>query len=154
MKKIMIIVAGLSILGSCKKDRPELPPPSSKIIGIQDDWILSKVIQVDEITQKELDVSSVYKGRDPMKINFKITGTDTLYSVIPGSSANYLGTSGKWKFDDNTYPTKVIITHDGNDSYLPLLRTIREGDPTLEFKYTKVCRGRNVVSYNYIFSRS
>jgi hypothetical protein len=153
MKKIMILIASCSMLMACKKDRPELQPPASKMVGIQDDWQLSKVIQFDEITQRELDVSSVYIGTDPMKVNFKVTPTDTVYSVIAGSSANYLGTAGKWKFDNTEYPTKVIINYDGNEYNLPLLRTIREGDPTLEIKYTKVCRGRNVVSYKYIFTR-
>lgn len=154
MKKIVFIIAGLLTLWACKRDRAELAAPLSKIAGIQDDWTLYKVVQYDEITQKELEVTTVYLGNDPMKINFSITGTDTIYSVIPGTSKNYFGTTGKWHFDNNDYPTKLIINNAGNDSYMPLLRTIREGDPSLEFKYTKVCSGRNVVSYKYFFKRS
>lgn len=153
MKKIILLIACFSTLIACKKDRAELKPAASKFIGIQDDWQLSKVIQFDEITQRELDVSLVYIGATPMKVSFNATATDTIYSVVSGTSANYLGTNGKWKFDDYEYPTKVILNYDGNDHYLPLLRTIREGDPTLELKYTKVCHGRNVVSYKYIFTR-
>ena len=153
MKKIAIILAGLCIWAGCKRDRKELPAPASKVAGIQDDWVLSKVLQFDEISQKELDVSTVYLGADPTRINFRISGVDTAYTVVPGTSVNYLGTSGQWRFDDNNYPTKLIVTHDGNTYHLPLLRTIREGDPTLEIKYTKVCSGKNVVSYKYIFKR-
>jgi len=154
MKNILFILLALLALGSCKKDRPELAPPASKIAGIQDDWTLNKVIQVDEISQRELDVSQVYIGLTPMQINFKISGTDTAYSVVKGTSANYFGNSGTWKFDDNLYPTKLILNHDGNDYQLPLLRTVREGDPNLEIKYRKICSGKNVVTYKYIFKRS
>jgi len=154
MKKIIILITAFLAISSCKNDRLQLAPAASKIAGIQDDWTLNQVIQIDEISQRELDVSQVYIGTSPMQINFKINGTDTTYSVVNGTSANYLGNSGTWKFDDINYPTKLIINHNGNDYQLPLIRTVREGDPNLEFRYTKVCSGKNVVSYKYIFKRS
>jgi len=155
MKKIIILILVIQVsLVACKKERPELEPAGSNVEGIQDDWTLAKVVQFDEITLKELDVSSVYIGTDPMKINFKINGTDTSYSVIKGSSINYLGSTGTWSFDDNDYPTKLILNIAGNDNYMPLLRTVRPTSQSLEFKFTKICSGKKVVSYKYSFKRS
>lgn len=155
MKKIIILILAIQVsLVSCKKERPELEPAGSNVEGIQDDWTLFKVIQYDEITQKELDVSSVYIGTDPMKMNFKINGSDTIYSVVKGSSINYLGTSGTWTFDDFEFPTRLILTVAGNDNYMPLLRTVRPTSQSLEFKFTKICSGKKVVSYKYSFKRS
>ena len=70
MKKIMILIASFSMLMACKKDRPELQPPASKMVGIQDDWQLSKVIQFDEITQRELD-TRLEKIPFPYKANLQ-----------------------------------------------------------------------------------
>ncbi len=154
MKKLIIIISIIQLtIGSCKEDRPELPPAGSKVEGIQDDWSLFKVMQYDEISQKELDVSSVYIGADPMKMNFKIEGQDTLYTITTGSSINYLGNNGTWRFDDNEFPTTLTINFDGNDHILKLNRTVRPQDQTLEFKFSKVCSGKRVVSYNYTFKR-
>lgn len=155
MKKIIILILTIQVaLVSCKKERPELEPAGSNVEGIQDDWTLSKVVQFDEITLKELDVSSVYIGSDPMKMNFKIAGNDTTYTVVKGSSINYLGSSGTWSFDDFEFPTKLILKIAGNDNYMPLLRTVRPTSQSLEFKFTKICGGKKVVSYKYSFKRS
>lgn len=155
MKKIWIIAITLQIgLMACKKERPELPPAGSNVDGIQDEWILSKVVQYDEITQKVLDVSSVYIGADPMKLQFKISGSDTAYTAVSGTSVNYLGNAGTWSFDNYEYPTRLIVNFNGNDHVLPLLRTVRPTAQSLEFKYTKICRGKAVVSYLYSFKRS
>ncbi|MCB9252779.1 MAG: DUF5004 domain-containing protein [Flavobacteriales bacterium] len=155
MKKLTTILLFLPLIwASCKKERPSLDPPGSKVDGIRDEWVLFQVKQFDEITENELDVSSVYIGNDPMKIEFKIENTDTLYSVTEGSSLNYLGSNGNWRFDNNEFPEKLIVNFDGNDIFLKLNRTVRPTDQTLEFKFSKVCHGRRVVSYNYVFKRS
>ena len=153
MKKYIIVLILFINITACKKERPTLEPAGSKVEGIQDDWKLFRVMQYDEISQKELDVSSVYIGKQPMVLTFKISGTDTAYTNLPGTSVNYLGENGTWHFDNNEFPTTLTIRFDGNDHILKLNRTVRPQDQTLEFKFSKVCHGKRVVSYNYTFKR-
>ncbi len=141
---------------SCSEDRPKLGPPSSKLAGINDTWVLTGVEQLDENATRNniLDVSSVYIGSIPTEISFD--SDSFTYVVIAGTSPNFMGDSGTWSFDDNNYPTLFTITHDGITERCSLNRTVRTVDQTLEFKYSRYCDpdlSKKTVSYNYTFTR-
>ena len=138
---------------SCKEDELSIGPPSSKMEGIHDNFRLIEVIQVDELSSNkdEWDVSEVYIGNPVAEIAF-----DTLsftYEFNPGSALNYIGTDGSWTFDDNQFPTKIIIDTGGYLMDLPLLRTIRAVDNHLMFQVSRNCSGNNNISYKYKFER-
>lgn len=151
----LLFALGVFTLNSCKKERLELEPPSSKLEGINATWKLIEVIQVDEADAlfPEMEVSEAFIGEDGLEITFN--SNDFSYSVRAGESPNYFGTSGTWAFDDNEFPTLISISHDGKTENLNLLRTVRTVDKTLEFRYYRQCAdaGKNVVSYKMVFER-
>ena len=150
---IVIIVLGLA---ACKKERPVLNEPGNKLDGINANWELVEVIQVDEasISKDELDVSDIFLG-NPLKID--INSTDFTYSVDNTSGPNYFGVSGTWEFDDNEFPTKVTFTTSTSKVIdLPLVTTIRPQDTYLNFKIVRKCGGDEeaYVGYKFKFIRA
>ena len=156
MKKYisLILIVGFALAG-CKKERPVLSEPGSKLEGIHANWEMVEVIQVDEVSinKDELDVSDVFLT-NPMKIN--INSEDFTYTVDNPSGPNYFGNSGKWEFDDNEYPTMITITTDASKVIeLPLVSTIRPQDTYLNFKLLRTCGGSDdaYVGYKFKFAR-
>lgn len=153
---LTLILFTLLVISFSSCDKNEIPPigdPSSKVLGIQDDWTLTKVVQVDLLTpfnENSMDVSSVFIGDTPAAMNFDANN----YTINYGSSPEgLLGTGGTWAFDDNDYPTNITLTSNGETFIVDLNRTVRETDTTLEFELKRVCGGIESISYKYIFAR-
>lgn len=151
----------LTFLGfsACKK-RPVLNAPASKTQGIAGTWKLYLIEQVD-VNNKlgnirsdtVLDVTSVYLGsKTPMQLSISASGT---YSLSPGVADSYFKkTSGNWKFNNNDYPTMLIMDNaTAEENRLFLLTPTRPQDPVLGIKASKVCSGRRTVSYNLFYKR-
>lgn len=156
--KWMFIFALTAIVASSGcKDKDELDPPGSKLDGINSNWEMVDVVQIDIATlaQKELNVSNAFIGAKAMKIQFN--ASDFTYTVTPGSGPNYFGTAGTWAFDDNEYPTKITLTTSANETkVLPLVRTIRPVDAFLHFSYQRKCANADkpYIAYEFKFIRS
>ncbi len=153
---LKIIVLALFVIGFSSCDEDEIPPigePSSKVLGIQDEWTLTKVVQVDLLTpfnENSMDVSGVFIGNAPAAMSFDADN----YTINYGSSPEgLLGTGGTWAFDDNDYPTNITLTSNGETYVVDLNRTVRETDLTLEFELKKVCEGVESIAYQYVFTR-
>ncbi|MBI1308065.1 MAG: DUF5004 domain-containing protein [Bacteroidetes bacterium] len=154
---LMLLMLPVLIFTGCKKDRPVLDPPGSKLEGINSSWILVGVDQVDiaSLQQKSLDVSEAFIGDIAMQVQFN--SSDFTYSVTNGSGPNYFGNSGSWAFDDNEYPTQITLTTSTGDvKVCPLLHTIRPVDTYLQFSYARTCSNADApyVSYNFKFART
>lgn len=151
MATVLILVAG------CEKN--EIPPIGERfsyVEGINDSWTLTQVIQTDKVTSNKdrntLDVSDIFMGSTPMKINFNSSGFS--YSVNAGTTLNLLGENGIWAFDDEDTPTKLTLTTFDDDIYvLELLAPVRKVENELKFEFVRTCRGEQSVGYQYIFSR-
>ena len=151
-------------LAGCKQAPPEIGEPLSKLEGINDTWQLSKVIQVDKLTlsfDSTYDISAVFVGDEPSTISFN--STDFTYTTDHKKGPDYLGSGGKWTFENpslseqsqkDEYPTQILLTPTGADQItLILLRTVRTSDKQLEFQFVRRCRETNCIGYNYIFTR-
>lgn len=152
---LLMLLAGLVFMTSCKPEELTLDPAGSKLDGINDTFTLTSVIQVDQITsefENTLDVSSAFIGTAPASITYN--SADFTWSYTPGDSPDYLGSGGSWSFDDNDYPTMISMVQGANNFDLTLLRTIRPQDQTLEFQLDKSCSGTPNVSYQYTFTRN
>lgn len=150
---LTLVLAVLVGLTGCKKEEYVLDPAPSKLEGINGTFSLAKVMQVDQLTfdvNNSLDVSSVFVGETPARITFDSdAGT---FSYDSGSTIDFIGGSGSWSFDNNDYPTKIMMNN-GADTYeVTLLRTIRPQD-NLEFQLDRMCSGTLVFSYQYFFER-
>lgn len=162
--RLMPFLALLALLPACQKDNiPPLGTPYSQVEGINDDWKLVGILQVDELTGgtlRQLDVSSLLLGGNPATATF--SSGDRTFSATPNDSRIYLPSSGTWAFDDDTYPTKLILTDgNGNVSELPLQRPARERvDQNLVVKFTRPIgdcadiEKPGAVSYIYTFTRN
>lgn len=141
---------------SCNKTT-ELPigDPYSKVEGINGSFKLSKVTQVDERTTalvNTLDISNAFIGDTAMQMSFN--STNKTFSITPGSTPNvFKVTSGTWRFDDDTYPTKLILTSNGVDIDMPLSSTIRVTETKLGVKFTRLLRGKAATSYIFTLDR-
>lgn len=154
----------LALLPACQKDNiPPLGTPYSQVTGISDNWKLTGIVQVDELTGgtlRQLDVSSLLLGSNPATAVF--SASDRTFSAAANDSRIYLPGSGTWAFDDDTYPTRLILTDgNGNVSELPLQRPVRERvDQNLVIKFTRPIgdcaelEKPGAVSYIYTFTRN
>ena len=163
MKHKIIIAAKLFIIflwfSGCKKEK-KLNQPASKIEGINSEWILTKVEQIDvnntlAFVESDtlLEVSRAFIGGNPMQLN--IDANTFTYTIATGSSMNvFNSTSGTWKFDNNEYPAYVVFDEGSvNEARYKLTRPIRPQDYYLVLKVNKVCAGKRTVSYHLWFVR-
>ena len=156
MKKIFTITIALALLAGCREQKTQLDPPGSKLEGINAQWTLVEVEQVDvaSIQQSTLDVSKAFLKNGSLDVNFN--SSDFTYAVnsdIP----NYLGDGGSWSFDDNEYPTKIYLIPSGSDTIkLDMLSTIRPIDTYLHVAVVRTCGPNNdpYIGYNLKFIRS
>jgi hypothetical protein len=161
---ILILIALLSVtmLSQCKKKTYTLDPPPSKIEGLNGDWSLYSVIQVDEISlsKGEKDISQFYIGSDTttvMQANF--SSSDKTFTITPGTMGrNYLPSSGTWTFDDNDYPQYIYLVDDnGVETTLKLQAPTRPVDTELKFSFQRSCiingEEKEYVGYRYEFNR-
>ena len=134
---ILLILAFVFIVQSCTKDEPVIGEAFSHVKGISDTWVLTSIQQTDELAESApLDVTEVMLGADPSTIVFN--EADRSYTLTNGSSIQYLPASGKWAFDDDNYPSNVVLTSGTNTYTLNLQKPIREKvDNSLEFKYIR-----------------
>jgi len=152
----VFVLTLLCVISACKKDRPELDPPGSKLEGINANWTLVEVEQIDinNVAEPTLDVSEAYLNNSSMEIKFNSESFS--YEVLYGNTPAFFGNSGTWKFDDNEYPANIELTSDLSEVInLPLIRTIRPQDPFLIFGFERTCGNdeKPYIKYHYKFIR-
>jgi len=160
-KIVLLIISVIVVVFSCADD--DIPPIGtafSQVSGIQDDWTLVAVKQVDELTGSEdntIDVSSVIIGNTPATITFNATE----YNSNTGSSKILFPSSGRWSFDNNEFPSQINVESGGNQISLIMQAPVRENvDEKLSFKFVRpfgTCAGVEdkvgAVGYIYEFQR-
>ena len=158
MKKIslalVLLLAVLVGLTGCQPEEYVLQPAPSKIEGIEDTFVLSRVVQVDQRTlniDNTLDISAVFVGESGGELTFDPeAGT---FAFVPNTSIDFLGTSGTWGFDDPDYPSMIVMNNSTETYTLNLLRTIRPQDQ-LQVQLNRECSGEVSVSYQMYFERN
>ncbi len=163
MKNIkMSLVLSLSFLlalSACKKDIKEIGMPGSKVEGIKATWVLTKAVQVDELslTKEAANIYGYFASSSKLP---NITFTDTTYSVdTTGLDLNFFGAaSGTWAFDDPEFPSTITFNPEGASSFeLKLNGPIRPQDNLrLSKEVHKSCKGKATwaMSYNLEFKRN
>lgn len=158
MRRLFWIFSAALLIASCKSDVSDSPGAVyNKMDGIKASWTLYRCIQIDEksLTKEYADITSFFtKGNKMPNIQF----SDSTYSVdTAGLSLNYFGSAtGKWKFDDVNYPTKITFTPNGLPAFdMYLNGPTRTSDVYLKFKRTIPCSssGSNIFTYNLDFIR-
>ena len=159
---IVLICCLLLGLYACEdsKDNKEIGAPLSQLEGINDNWQLESIKQIDELAgDNEIDVTDILLGTTPAVITFN--STDFTFSTDKGTSKIYFPESGNWTFDNNEFPTQILVPVGGENLILDMITPVRpEVDRILEFKYVRPfgdCQSfegeRGAVAYQYRFVR-
>lgn len=139
-----------------------LDSPPSKVEGLNGDWKLYSVNEVDEISlsKDERDISEFYIGdnsEDVLSISFN--SSDKTFMITTGEiGRNYLPSSGTWSFDDDNYPQYIYLKDDdGVVTALKLQGPTRPQDMQLKFSFQRFCfidgEEKEYVGYRYEFNR-
>ena len=156
---LFLLMASLS---QCKKKTYTLDPPSSKVEGLNGDWELYSVIQVDEksLSKDERDLSEFYIGDGSAELmNVSFSSSNKTFEIVLGEiGRNFLPSSGTWSFDDDNFPSYIYLEADnGEVTSLKLQSTTRPQDQKLKFSFQRSCtiNGENLeyVGYRYELNR-
>lgn len=151
---ILLIVLAISLLG-CEKE-PEVPfgEPSSKLEGINADWMLvaAQIIDENTINRDSISLTDYYLSGEAPLISFDSKTLE--YTVNAQGKKNFFGTGGTWAFDDDEYPTKIILTDaELGTVEVMLTSTIREVDTRLRVNISRDCGGTNYATYFFEYVR-
>jgi len=144
----------------CRPEKKELGPKSSQLDGINGNWVLMKTDQVDvnvqlAFTESDtlLDVSEVLLNSTPMEISFD--KNMSLFNIKAGNGAEmFKSDMGAWKFDNNDYPSYVILNEGtAQQMNVKLIRPVRLQDRYLILKINKFRGGKRTVCYHLWFER-
>lgn len=163
MKKIILAVMVLIVFSTsaCKKEYESIGLPASKIDGVVARWVLTDFIITDKATivEEKMDMTDFFSSNASLpNIVFTISGTDTTYACdTTGLPFNVFGTTtGKWKFDDINFPTKILLIPANGDATVEfnLLAPIRTVDNSLKISKSINCNGNAAFTYDLSFNRS
>lgn len=156
------MILGVLLFSQCNKKTYTLDAPGSKVEGINGNWELYSVIQVDEISLAKLerDLSLYYLGNgdvEVMKITFNSSAM-TFNITLGEIGRNYLPSSGTWSFDDNNFPKYIYLKDDnGVVTTLKLGGPTRPQDQQLKIAFQRSCsidgEVKEYVGYRYEFNR-
>ena len=93
-------------------------------------------------------------NNDPFSVNFNSESFS--YATTGLKGIKYFGNTGTWAFDDNDFPTEILVSpSDGTSPFtLSLLGPIREVDQELQVQYFKGCSGSDpTMSLKLTFNR-
>lgn len=164
MKKQIIIIGFTLVAGlffSCRKEYKEIGEVPSKVEGITASWVLStcEVIDKGAIIEETMDITPFFYSDSKLpNIVFSMeSGTGTYTCDTSHVAYQFFGgTKGIWRFDNNEYPTKVILTPSGSSDAItfPLVATIRPTDTYLKMDKAVFCGGAEKSVYRLSFIRN
>lgn len=160
-KSIIALLAFALLLPACKeKIEGEIGEPYDKVAGMNGTWELTNFIQKDlnNPVKEERDLSSFYiqGGITPLQLTFD--SNDRSYDVALELGKNYFGTGGTWAFDDDLYPSIVILFDETDTLQFDLGRMVRTFDNTLSIELPRGCGlgtadATETVVYKFEFTR-
>ncbi len=117
-------------------------------------WVLSKASQVDELslTKESIDITDFYSmspATQKPNITFNTTN-QTFVSDTTGVMVSYFGSSGTWSYDDNNYPTKIILN---SGTVIPIGSNIQAPGGYLEYQESASCSGSSVMTFKLQFAK-
>lgn len=159
MKKTILyslyIGAVMIFVTACRPEIPtELAPPGSKLDGINADWVMVAAQIVDENTLNGDSISITPYYADGLAPEIEFNSTTFEYNVTPNGKRNFFGTGGTWSFDDNEFPTMIMLTsNEGEPIELMLTATIRPQDQRLKVNYARECGATAYATYYFEYVR-
>lgn len=165
--KLFFYIATLLVFAGCEKPYDydkEIGAPSYSAeklaASINGKWVMNEAKHIDEksLTKESIDITDFFTadGAKSPNISFNSVGNTFTVDTVGLVSNLFTVASGKWKFDDDRYPTKIDLTDaNGNAIGSILIGSNLLGlTPKLNFSYGASCSGSVVMSYNVLFSKS
>lgn len=79
---LLLLCIGASLFTACSTDDGEYVRPITQYEKMQGRWLLSRVVQTDEATQKQMDLTSLFDfGSLVINLNADAQGNPTDFSV-------------------------------------------------------------------------
>jgi hypothetical protein len=162
-KKVLIMgyVLALFMLSACRKEYKEIGDLPSKVDGLTASWVLSSCEVLDKggIIEETIDVTPFFQTKSKLpNVSFTMESGVGTYSCDTSNIAFQFfgGTAGKWRFDNEQYPTKIILIPNGGveSIVLPLGSTIRPTDTYLKLDKAVLCGGEEKSVYRLSFIRN
>ena len=158
---ILFILLGVLSLSSCKKTiEGELGEPFDKVSGMAGTWQLTTFSQTDlnNPIQEKRDLSRFYikDGITPLEITFTKAGRT--YETDIEFGKNYFGTSGTWGFDNEEYPSYLLLYGETDTLQFNLGSVVRSFDQTMSIELPRGCSLNKAdavptVVYTFEFTR-
>lgn len=129
-------------------------------------WKLTKVTQKDEESARkgfpysELDLTSLFPYTQfTLNLNVDNNLSPSTFTSTPGSSPDIIGlSSGTWRLDDATAPTRINFTQGATTKSVTLGSYPLGGNTKLKFKIDKrdadpAANNKLLISYTYEFTK-
>ncbi len=168
MKKIqilgLIMITISVVITGCKKpydyDKEVAASVSTpeKIAGsINGTWKMSSAIEIDEksLVKESMDIADFLTSDAGTVPNITFNTTDYTFTVDTNSLVQnfFKVVNGKWSFDDNRYPSKVILTDMDNNPLFDVVigKNLLSPTPQLNFVDGVNCGTDKAISYSVSF---
>jgi hypothetical protein len=154
-----ILAASLLLVGCKPEPKGEVGTPFDKVAGFSGTWKITSFTQQDlnNPIKETRDLSDFYvvEGEEPIALTFN---SDKTYSVQLGPGKNYFGEGGSWSFDNNDYPSFLLLYTATDTLQLSLGSVVREFDNDLSLRLPRTCTDSegnvtNTVIYSFNFAR-
>ncbi|MEO0404290.1 MAG: DUF5004 domain-containing protein [Bacteroidota bacterium] len=145
MKKfnISILILGLAlIVSSCKPEvEGELGEPFDKVAGMSGTWEISAFLQKDlnNPIKEERDLSQVYVNGVDQPLRLTFDAATRTYSVDITTGRNFFGTDGTWSFDNDQFPSSLLLDNGVETLEFGLGSVVRPFDNALSIELDKAC---------------
>ncbi|MFY8165561.1 MAG: DUF5004 domain-containing protein [Sediminibacterium sp.] len=160
---IAIVLIGISI-SACKKkydDSKEVAPPVSSpekiAAALNGTWKMTNALQVDEksLVKESMNIADFLTSESGQVPNIIFNTTDSSFTVDTTNLVLNLFelSSGKWSFDDNRYPSKIILKDlNGNPASEVIIgKNLLSPAPQINFVSSVNCEAEKAFSYSVSF---
>jgi hypothetical protein len=158
---IAVILSTSVLLSSCKPEvKGELGEPFNKVKGFTGTWEISQFVQqdVNNPINEERDLSEFYlvENEDVLRLTFN--ESPRTYSYTAGAGRNYFGNGGTWKFDNDEFPSFVILEDPADTLTLDLGSIVKETDSKMSLELPRYCLdgaggSTKTMVYKFFFNR-
>ncbi len=157
MKNFFYFLVLLIGFVSCKPEPPqEIGQQYSTAEGISGVWTISDVLITDEAFPVKLkrSIGDYFQTEAPV---FQITFNEDDRSYIvenTGNARHFFGAGGMYGFDDETYPTQLLLFTSGDTITMKFNKATREIDPMMNISHVRKACEKAYINYNYVLLRT
>jgi hypothetical protein len=157
---IALFGSALAFTGCKPEVKGELGEPFNKVKGFTGTWEISQFLQqdVNNPINEERDLSEFYlvENEDVLRLTFN--ESPRTYSYTAGAGRNYFGNGGTWKFDNDEFPSYLILEDPADTLTLDLGSIVKDTDNRMSLELPRYCidgtgGSTKTMVYKFFFNR-